>query len=79
MQNNPDAVREAMRMANSSEGQQLLKLLQQSGGRELNQAMEKAAAGDYTAVRALLANVLRDPQARQLLDRMGGSHGSAGR
>ena len=79
MQNNPDAIREALRMANSPAGQQLMKLLQRSGGQELNQAMNKAASGDYEEAKKLLNTLLRDPQARQLLDRMGGNYGTDGR
>ena len=79
MQNNRKAMEDALRMAQSPAGQQLLKLLQQSNGPQLNQAMEKAAAGDYAAAKMLLSNLMQDPQARQLLDRMGGNHGSDGR
>lgn len=79
MQNNQQAMQEAMRMANSPAGQQLLKMLQQSSGQQLNQAMNKAATGDYEGAKSLLSALLRDPQARELLDRMGGSHGTDGR
>ena len=79
MQNNRKSMEDAMRIAQSPEGQELLKLLQQSSGPQLNQAMEKAAAGDYAPVKALLRNWMQDPQAKQLLDRMGGNHGSDGR
>lgn len=79
MQTNPDAIQEAMRMAKSPAGQQLLKMLQSSGPQELNQAINKAAAGDYEAVKGLLNNFLRDPQAQELIKQMGGNHGSDGR
>jgi len=79
MQNNPQAIQDAMRIANSPLGQQLFQLLQQSSGKELNQAMEKAASGDYAAVKMLLENLMHDPKAQQLFNKMGGSHGSDGR
>lgn len=79
MQTNSDAMREALRMAQSPEAQQLLTILRRSGGRELEQAMEQAAAGDYRAAKALLGSLIQDPQAQKLMKQMGGSHGSDGR
>ena len=79
MQNNQDAVREALRIAQSEAGQQLLRMLQQNSGPELNQAMEKAASGDYTSAKALLSGLMKDPRAMELINRIGGKHGSDGR
>ena len=79
MQNNPDAIREALRMAQSAEGQQLMQLLQQCGGQELSHAMNQAAAGDYRAAKAIVNGLMKDPRAQALLKQMGGSYGSDGR
>lgn len=79
MQNNPDAIREALRMAQSAEGQQLMQLLQQCGGQELSQAMNQAAAGDYRAAKSIVNSLMKDPRAQALLKQMGGSYGSDGR
>ena len=79
MESNPDMIREAMRMAQSEEGQQLLKLLQQSGGPQLNQAMRSAAEGNYDSAKHILKSLLQDPKTRELLQKMGGNHGSDGR
>ena len=74
-----DAVQEAIRRAGSPEGQQLMKLLQQHSAQDLNQAMAKAAAGDYSGAKALLGTFLQNPQARRLLEQMGGINGSNGK
>lgn len=79
MDHNQDAIREAMRMANSPAGQQLLQLLQQQNGSGLQNAMDSAAGGDYNAAKKLLTQLLKDPQAKKLLEQMGGLHGSNGR
>lgn len=79
MQNNQDAIREAMRMAQTPAGQQLLKLLQASGGADLQKAMSQAAAGDYTAAKQALSAILANPEAQKLLNQMGGTYGPDGR
>lgn len=79
MQNNQDAIREALRMAQSPAGQQLMRMLQQSGGENLENAMNRAAAGDYGDAKKVLNQLLADPQARKLLEQMGGNHGQHGR
>ena len=79
MEHNQEAIREAMRMANSPAGQQLLQILQQQNGAGLQNAMESAASGNYDAAKKVLSQLLKDPQARKLMEQMGGSHGSDGR
>lgn len=79
MQNNQEAIRKAMEIARTAEGQQLMKLLQSTGGAELQAAMDRAAAGDYTAAKKALSGILSNPEARRLLQQMGGNYGSDGR
>jgi hypothetical protein len=79
MQNNQEAIRKAMEIARTAEGQQLMKLLQSMGGAELQAAMDRAAAGDYTAAKKALSGILNNPEARRLLQQMGGNYGSDGR
>ena len=79
MQNNQEAIRKAMEIARTAEGQQLMKLLQSTGGAELQAAMDLAAAGDYTAAKQALSGILSNPEARRLLQQMGGNYGSDGR
>lgn len=61
-----------MALAGSPAGQQLLSLLQQSGGAQLQSAADKAAAGDLTGAKELLTPLLRDPKIRALLGMLGG-------
>lgn len=71
MQNESPSMQDILRMAQSPAGQQLIRLLQQNGGQNLQQAMDKAAQGDYTQARALLSSMMQDPQARNLMDQLG--------
>ena len=79
MQNNQDAIREAMRLAGTPAGKQLMAMLQQSGKDELQQAMRSASAGDFAKAQQLLSGVLSSPEVRKLLEQMGGQHGPNGR
>lgn len=79
MQHNQDAIRDALRMAQSPAGQQLMRILQQSGGESLESAMNQAASGDYSEAKKVLNQLLMDPQTRKLLEQMGGNHGQHGR
>ena len=79
MQNNPEAIRQAKELARSESGQQLLRMLQNQTGQELNQAMKQASAGDYAAAKAILTKLMQDPQAQALLKHLGGCPGSDGR
>ena len=79
MQNNQEAIREAMRLAQTPEGQQLMRLLQSGSSADLQKAMASASAGDYVGAKQALSAILNNPQAQKLLQQMGGSHGSNGR
>lgn len=68
---NPNPMQEAMKIASTPAGQQLLKLLRQNGGQELQQAMEKAAAGDYDQAKQAINALLSDPEAKKLLQQLG--------
>lgn len=71
MQNNPNpqdfSLRQAMQMAQTPAGQQLIALLRSSGGKEFQDAMAKAAAGDYTQARELINAMLNNPEAQKLI------------
>ena len=79
MQNNQEAMREAMRLAQTDEGQQLIRMLQNTKGLDLQSAMQKAAAGDYEAAKLALSAALNNPETQKLLRKLGGPHGSDGR
>ena len=68
-------IQEAKRIAETPDGKQLASLLQQLGGPSLQKALESAADGDLAPAKQALSALLRDPQARQLLEQLGGSYG----
>ena len=63
---------EAMRMAQSDAGQQLLAFLQQTQGQQLQNAMDQAAAGVYEQVRRTMQTMLASPEAQAILKKLGG-------
>ncbi len=67
----PSSIQQAMRLAGTPQGQQLLQLLKQSGGKELETAMQKAAAGDMTQAKQALSALLQNEEARKLLQELG--------
>ena len=76
MDKNPDfSMQEAMRLAGSPAGQQLLKLLQQQSSVNLQAAMDSAAAGDYQKAKDSLSSLLSSPEAQAILKQLGGGHG----
>ena len=66
------SVDEARKMAESEAGQQLLVMIRRAGEGKLQQAAALAAAGRIDEAKALLAPLLEDPDARELLSRLGG-------
>ncbi|MGM9589520.1 MAG: hypothetical protein ACI3V0_05035 [Faecousia sp.] len=66
---------QAKKLAQSPEGQQLAALLQQLGGSNLQQAMERAAKGDFSQAQQVISTLMENPQARQLLEKLGGTNG----
>ena len=69
---NQPSMQEMLRMAASPAGKQLIALMQQKGGEDLQKAMKLAATGDYTQAKDALQSVLSDPQAQKLLKELGG-------
>lgn len=66
------SMEQAMAFAASPAGQQLLSMLQQTGGSELNSAREQAAAGDMEQAKQTLSQLLNDPKIKALLKQFGG-------
>lgn len=79
MQSNQDAIQEAMRMAQTPAGQQLIQMLRNCSTQDLQTAMDRAAAGDYASAKQALSTILNNPEAQKLLSQMGGTNGSNGR
>lgn len=75
MQNSNEAMQEALRLAKTPAGQQLLQLLQQNNATQLQKAMSSAAAGDYAQAKQTLSALLDTPEAKKLLNQLGGNHG----
>lgn len=75
MQNNEHAIQEAMRIAKSSAGQQLLRMLQQSNQESLNRVLQSAASGNYDQAKMILNEILSDPQAKEILKKLEQNHG----
>lgn len=65
------SMQEALRLAQSPAGQQLLAILRQSGGEELRQAMASAATGDYQQAKQTLGTLLNTPEVKALLEQLG--------
>lgn len=68
---NQFSVSDAMRLASTPAGKQLLALLQQKGGNELNAAMAEAASGNYDRAKLLLSAIMENPEAKALLNQLG--------
>ena len=68
-------IREAAKLAATPEGKQLSQLLLQIGGTDLQKTLEKAAMGDYRQIQKTISALMQDPQARQILEKLGGFNG----
>ena len=64
-------MQEVLRMAASPAGQQLIALLRQQGGSEVQNAMSGAASGDYAQAKRAIEALMDDPQAKKLLKELG--------
>lgn len=75
MEKNADqfSMQEAMRLAQSDAGKQLLALLKKENGAALQQAMDQASTGDYEQVKKTMTSLLASPEAQALLRQLGGN------
>ena len=65
------SIEDALRMAKSPAGQQLIALLKQADPQTLQQAMQQANSGDYTQAKASLQEILASSEAKALLQQLG--------
>lgn len=65
------SVQEAMKLAKSDAGRQLMALLQQQNSKQIQDAMAQAGSGNYVQAKATLSSILENPQARALLNQLG--------
>lgn len=66
MDKNPD-ISQLLHLAQSPEGKKLIRLLQQSGGDSLKQAI---ASGDLTRAKEILSPLLRDSELEALVKKL---------
>lgn len=73
-QSNPQnfSMEQAMKLANSPAGKQLIAMLQQRGGDDFQKAMANAASGNFEMAKDSLSSVLQDPKITALLKELGG-------
>lgn len=76
MENKPDpqklSMQDAMKLANSQAGQQLLALLRNTHSDKIDQAMSQASAGDYAQLSKTMEELIDSPQAKMLLEQLRG-------
>ena len=70
MQNYNDAIRKAMEFAQTREGQQLIAMLRQAGGNDLENAIQSAASGNMTQARQTISQLMNNPEAKKILEKM---------
>lgn len=61
---------EILRLAQSPAGQQLVSLLQRTGGTQLQNAVAMASGGDYEQAKQALSSLLASPEAQALLKQL---------
>lgn len=66
------SMEDALRMAKSPAGQQLLSMLQQSDSGTLQQVVDQASAGNYAQASKILDALLSSPDAKKLLQQLEG-------
>ena len=66
------SMQEALRLAKSPAGQQLLAMLQNSDSDRLQQAASQAAAGDFAQASKTLSSLMASPDVQALLKQLGG-------
>lgn len=71
MQNKDQAIMNAMRMAESHDGKQLIQKLKEKDSRALDQAVKYATTGDYAQAQKLLRELINDPDIQRLLNTIG--------
>ena len=65
------SMQEALRLAQSPAGQQLLAMLRQQDAGQLRQAMEQASAGDLQNARKTVEAMMATPEMQKILGQLG--------
>ncbi len=64
------SIQQAMRLAQSDAGKQLFALLQQTQGQKLQNAMDQAAADDYTNAKETIQSMMASREAQELMKKL---------
>lgn len=72
MQNKQEnfSMQDAMRLANSSAGKELLALLKENSDGTVEQARKQAEQGDFGQVKKTLSALMQNPKVQELLEEM---------
>lgn len=65
------SIQQAMRLANTNAGQQLLSMMKRSDPKILQKAAGEAASGNYEQLKQTMSAFLSSPEARALLEQLG--------
>ena len=65
------SMQEALRLAKSPAGQQLLAMLRSADSSRLDQAAAEVSAGDYAKASKTLSQLLSSPEIKQFLEEIG--------
>ena len=63
-------IEEAMKLAATPKGQQLLRQLQEQHGSILQSAIQQAQSGDYEQVKQMLSALVNSPEGKALLQQL---------
>lgn len=76
MQNNPNqfSMEDAIRLAGTPAGKQLLNLLKSNTDADMNTARKAVEAGDYEQAKKSLSSLMQSPDVQKLLKEMERSH-----
>ena len=72
------SMQDIMRLAGTPAGQDLLNYLQSKNQKQLQMAIAHAVSGNMDQAKELISQLITDPQARKLVNQLGGNHGGNG-
>ena len=72
------SMQDMMRLAGTPAGQQLLNHLQKKNAKQLQMAIAHAVSGNMDQAKAILSELIGDPESQKLIRQLGGSHGRNG-
>ena len=68
------SMQDMMRLAGTPAGQQLLNHLQKKNAKQLQMAIAHAVSGNMDQAKAILSELIGDPESQKLIRQLGGSH-----